>query len=214
MQVIVHAGLPKTGSSALQQYLASHREQLRERGIVYPDFGNHENHWRVVAAFHNNPENSRDVKRRMQKENVQAALEETKRELHDCLAAAGPSETVIISHEGFGNRNTNEGLKEFRDFLFGHTDAVSVLAYGRNPLDLYASYVQQRLKALGNNVAPPSNWVSSHGHRAALLLETFGEARCEFRIYSPAMLVARDVIADFGDYLFRTTGKHLPLSSE
>ena len=62
----------------------------------------------------------------MQGEDVQAAIDETKRELHDCLAAAGPSETVIISHEGFGNRNTNEGIKEFRDFLFEHTEAVSV----------------------------------------------------------------------------------------
>jgi hypothetical protein len=214
MQVIIHAGLPKTGSSAVQQHLASHRDQLRERGIVYPDFGNHENHWRVVAAFHNTPESFHHVKRRMQGEDVQAAMDETKRELHECLAAAGPDETVILSHEGFGNRNTDEGLKEFRDFLFEHTKAVSVIAYGRNPLDLYASFVQQRLKALDNNATAPSKWVSSHGPRASLLLDTFGEERCEIRIYSPATLVARDVIADFADYVFRTSSKHVPLLSE
>jgi hypothetical protein len=214
MQVIIHAGLPKTGSSALQQHLASHREQLRERGIIYPDLDGHESHWKVTAAFHNNPEEFHHVRRRMRGEDVQAAMDETKRQLHDCLAAAGSSDTVIISHEGFGNRNTNEGLKEFRDVLLRHTEAVSVVAYGRNPIDLYASNVQQRLKALDNNAQPPSKWVSSHGNRAALLLETFGEDRCEFRIYSPATLVARDVIADFADYLLKTAGKHLPLSSE
>jgi hypothetical protein len=168
----------------------------------------------VAVAFRNNLEGLHHVISRLDGENVQAAMDETKRQLNDCLAAAGPSETVIISYEGLGNCNTNEGLRDLRNLLLERTEVVSVLAYGRNPLDLYASYVQQRLKALDNNAAPPSNWVSSHGHRAALLLDTFGEARCEIRIYSPAMLVARDVIADFGDYLFRTMGKHLPLSSE
>lgn len=35
--VVVHAGLPKTGTSAVQSWLHAHRELLAERGVSYPD---------------------------------------------------------------------------------------------------------------------------------------------------------------------------------
>jgi len=36
-QYILHIGYGKTGTTALQRFLASNREELRERGILYPD---------------------------------------------------------------------------------------------------------------------------------------------------------------------------------
>lgn len=36
--LILHAGLHKTGTTALQRFAASHRERLRERGLWYPTY--------------------------------------------------------------------------------------------------------------------------------------------------------------------------------
>lgn len=38
-QLVIHAGLPKTGSSALQVALARHEEYLSQEGIHYPELG-------------------------------------------------------------------------------------------------------------------------------------------------------------------------------
>ncbi|RMF38855.1 MAG: hypothetical protein D6754_06580 [Alphaproteobacteria bacterium] len=36
---IIHAGMPKTGSSALQSFLARGARRLRRRGMLYPRTG-------------------------------------------------------------------------------------------------------------------------------------------------------------------------------
>lgn len=38
-QLVIHAGLPKTGSSALQVALARHGDYLEQQGVHYPDLG-------------------------------------------------------------------------------------------------------------------------------------------------------------------------------
>ena len=35
-RVLLHVGAPKTGTSFVQDILFTHRETLRERGILYP----------------------------------------------------------------------------------------------------------------------------------------------------------------------------------
>ncbi len=39
VSVVLHVGLPKTGTTYLQQLLASHRDRLRESGVLYPFVG-------------------------------------------------------------------------------------------------------------------------------------------------------------------------------
>lgn len=47
---IVHIGLEKTGSTAIQKWLAGHRELLREHGILMPSSIGYPNHTKLVAA--------------------------------------------------------------------------------------------------------------------------------------------------------------------
>ncbi|MEM9770727.1 MAG: hypothetical protein AAF889_03855, partial [Cyanobacteria bacterium P01_D01_bin.73] len=37
MEIIVHIGMPKTGTTALQKSLAHSRELLKDNGILYPE---------------------------------------------------------------------------------------------------------------------------------------------------------------------------------
>jgi hypothetical protein len=45
----IHAGMPKTGTSAIQRMLANNRKQLAELGYIYP--GTHANHWPLVVGL-------------------------------------------------------------------------------------------------------------------------------------------------------------------
>ena len=47
---IVHIGLEKTGSTAIQKWLAGHRTLLRENGILMPSSIGYPNHTKLVAA--------------------------------------------------------------------------------------------------------------------------------------------------------------------
>ena len=37
--IFLHIGMPKTGTSALQKFLAANRRLLEKKGFVFPDFG-------------------------------------------------------------------------------------------------------------------------------------------------------------------------------
>jgi hypothetical protein len=210
MHVVVHAGFPKTGSSALQHFLADHREPLRSHGVLYPAFDDHFSHWRLAAAFTDVPE-EHYLAQRLRDANARAEGARVRSELGEVLAGARSGDVVVLSNEAIVNDHSRPaGISEFRDRLLGRDRQVRVLAYVRNPLDLYASYVQQWLKSVSGRLCSPSAWRSGQGRNARLLIEVFGAERCEFRIYSSSTLIDGDIVADFGAYLQRTTGRGLP----
>ncbi|HEX3430352.1 MAG TPA: hypothetical protein VHT03_05650 [Rhizomicrobium sp.] len=213
MKIVLHAGFPKTGSTALQKYLATHRRELEQHGIIYPKFDSKSDkfgsHWILAAAFHDSPEDMHHhVQRRLGTEDVSHRLDAAKKTLRSLLATVDDDSVVLLSHEGFGLRV----ISKLRETLLGFTDHVQVMAYARNPVELYPSSIQQRLKSLENEIRPPDDWVSNHAERAEDLRGIFGEESSEIQIYSSSTLLNGDVIDDFAHYLFRTTGKQLPIS--
>ena len=213
MKIVLHAGFPKTGTSSLQNYLARHRLELDQNGIIYPQFDQRDSHWLLTAAFHDSPESYHHVQRRIAAGDVSSQLNAAKRKLLSLLATVKDDKVILLSHEGIGgNLRGVRGVSELRDTLLDFTDHLQIVAYARSPVELYPSYIQQRLKGLEKRVTPPDDWVSDHAARAEHLRGIFGEERCEIHIYSPSTLLNGDIIDDFALYLFRTTGKQLPLS--
>lgn len=213
MKVVLHAGFPKTGSSSLQEYLASHRLSLSQAGILYPKFDKFASHWALTGAFHDVPHMYHHVRRRIATDDVSQRLNAARKRLHSLLAAVKDDTVVVLSHEGFGaDLSAAKGVSELREMLLGFTDHVQVVAYARNPVELYPSSIQQRLKTLNHRIKSPAEWVSDQPARAEHLRSIFGEDHCEIRIYSSSTLLNGDIIDEFADYLFRTTGKQIPLS--
>lgn len=89
-KIILHAGLPETGTSALQELLADNRTSLAQNGFWYPHVSNpipHPNHRYLIEELRNSPELSK----------TQAALDDAaKRDCH----------TVIFSIEGLSGHVT------------------------------------------------------------------------------------------------------------
>jgi hypothetical protein len=213
VKVVLHAGFPKTGSSSLQRYFGSHILGLSQSGIYYPKFDKFASHWALTAAFHDAPQNYHHVSRRITTEDVSHRLNAARKKLHSLLAAVEEDGVVLLSHEGFGaDLLAEKGISELRDTLLSFTDRVQIVAYARNPVELYPSSIQQRLKSLERHVIMPGDWVSDHTARADYLKGIFGEEHCEILIHSSSTLTNGDIIDDFAQYLSRTTGKQLPLS--
>lgn len=51
MQAFIHAGMPKTGTSSIQQFLSEHYEQLIEHQVLYPHAGRQSEHTSQHHAF-------------------------------------------------------------------------------------------------------------------------------------------------------------------
>jgi hypothetical protein len=76
--LIVHAGLPKTGSSTIQRFLTDNRQGLAGLGIFLPRTGtgrHAHNHSNLVNAF-GMPDGQSDVLSRLQSELASAGLPE------------------------------------------------------------------------------------------------------------------------------------------
>jgi hypothetical protein len=215
MQVIVHVGLPKTGSSSIQRYLAQHREEMRQGGVHYPDFDGEESHSALAVAVRENPELYwRSKRRRHNGLSVPEWIENTMGKLRDCLAGATPSDLLILSSEGLISSESAVELQRLLGILNEYAAEVRVLAYIRNPVEHYPSAFQQALKMPTGQMDTPSKWMSGHSKRVAALLKALRKDQINLRVFSRSCLIKSDVIEDFRAYAGKVSEKTLPAQGQ
>ena len=182
--VVVHGGMHKTGSSALQNTLADHRDTLREAGWLYPDAGlvlkdeTGRRHRALMVEL-----------RKGQPGSVGAALT---REL-----AAWPHR-VIVSHENFYSPQIDPRL--LVEAMGGRP--VVMLAYVRHPVDYLESCWREWVRRWRCVDAPRDFYQSRRDYfelealserwRAAL-----GEGQLVLRPYDRRLLPGGSVVEDF-----------------
>lgn len=148
-QIVLHAGLSKTGSTSIQANCRRHREFLRAHGIVYPQFSFGDRPFTmhsipVTAAITGSGKYGLRLHRRFPgvTEQVIASCRE---QLHAVLAA-GRGEALLLSTELVAAYD-DEDMRALRALLLAHTDRVRVLAYVRSPQSSLESMLQERVKA-------------------------------------------------------------------
>lgn len=142
--IFLHLGLPKTGTTSIQESLFASRAELAARGLLYPDLGS--NHTvPLVTAFsaraHGVPANllaGIDTAEAGQK-----AAEACRRRLDQMLATGWTR--AILSAEGAVYLPA-ERLALLRDALLRHADRVVAVLCFRDPLRWRISQIQQALK--------------------------------------------------------------------
>ena len=198
MKTILHIGMPKTGSTALQDCLRASRGALAARGVLYPEnpegctFNNHR-----LLVFGFLP--FRRLPRHILKDPRYtaatlpahyAAMLDTVR---DQIAAARPGHLVLSSESLFRR------LHLWARWRFGRTlgplaENPVVAAYLRRPSEFYLSNLQQRLRgayAIGP-VRTPAMAKILRGYGA-----TFGRDAVRPRIFHRAGLHGGDIVRDF-----------------
>ena len=132
MNIIVHIGLDKTGTSSLQNALVNATDALAKGGFVYPAVGLQDNHHIDVARALGFGSTEIDDVRATE---VLSALRAT---------VAGCSETVILSSEHFCYRAWQPQIDALRRFFAD--DTVTIVVYLRNQVDWLLSLYGEAIK--------------------------------------------------------------------
>jgi hypothetical protein len=137
MQLILHVGLPKTGSSALQSYLSEHSDELARLGISYP--------WSAPAESTLIPTSGNGARIAHYIASGEVSL--AARELAE--ATSTDANTLVLSSELFGLFGVNE-WSSFKDFCTGSgIDRVTIVAFFREPIGYLSSAYNQTVKRGG-----------------------------------------------------------------
>lgn len=150
MKILLHIGMTKAGSSALQQGLAAARKDLMKEGILYPDRGRTRNSHMLLLEGLVPPERLPRGLRGMYREDFAAIARDRRDWLDDLRRAIAKQRfhTLILSEEFLFYVRNEEGLAELRRRLLSLADVVDVeaIAYVRRPSEHYLASIQQRLK--------------------------------------------------------------------
>lgn len=209
MKIVVHAGMAKTGSSAIQKTLSSNRDALWEQGIIYPYLGPEDpasferwnSHWLLIANIHPDPLSYHHLVRKTDEKRERFMSIKVLDILEEILAAAKDDEVVVLSAENFGRQATAGGLENILiPLLKKYTSDIHCVAYARPPASHYPSSIQQHLKSGRTELHSPSEWTTPHYPQHKTLKRLFGDGYT-LRIFSRDALYKNDVIDDFFQYL-------------
>lgn len=159
MQLILHAGMPKAGSSALQQWLHSNRETLQDQGVVYPRSPIiSKNHHVMLPCCLENEQLPRYVQYRAAKrgKNIRRTFLRWKADL-ERLIEQRPRAVILSSEAVFvlDRLRGEEAYIDLGNMLRSLFSDIRVVLYVRKPSKFFLSSTQQGIKA-SHRVRQPS----------------------------------------------------------
>jgi hypothetical protein len=197
MKTIVHIGMPKAGSTALQTCFKASAAELARHGVLYPENPGDEgvNHLALVAQFVPPRSLPREMRGRSRyaAANIGSAVGGFFSHLHRQIETSRPR-ALVLSYEGLFRplpRERHALLRESYRALGGQPRFV---AYLRRPSEHYLSSLQQRIKASSKVTGP-----APRDYRRTLESydACFGPEAVTALLYDRRHLERGDIVADF-----------------
>lgn len=195
MRTIFHIGLPKTGTTTLQNSLHAARSALATQGVLYPSLERlgHLNHHPLilsVLAPDKLPRQFRFKSGRQRKRLRAAAVDSVSREV-----AAARGDLLLLSSEYFSREFTEEELGRMRSLLTEIGVAELTLSvYVRRPSEHYLSLLGQSLRQ-SSTLKPPAPFRVRA--RIEALRGAFPKARIVPALFGREVLVGGSIVSDF-----------------
>lgn len=196
MELILHIGMTKTGSTAIQYALTRAYKDALRAGVLYPRaLANAVNH-NFLALAQRDMANLPRVFAHLYKgreDLMQRDLARNWAHVTQQIEQYEPRTLVLSSESLFKGFSLGDGAA-FRDQLYRLTPEVTVVAYVRRPASHYLSAIQQKVKSQAQ-VQPPRPLAFRESLEACEAL--FGRARLKVLKYEPDALIDGDVVTDF-----------------
>lgn len=213
MKVLVHAGLPKTGTSSIQSFLARNRDFLDESQVFSPDI--HPNHSLGLSAFFMDDENLIKYKalclnstnltslkeRREYGEKIIDQISKISKKVIDGNQAT--ESLTILSGEEVCRFNLKE-LERMKGYLSGVASETHILVYVRPYYEFYPSLIQESIKQ-GGILEDEISRMASNLKRGSKpfynivqkLIRVFNDSNVSVRLSTAGI----DVVSDFIDFV-------------
>ncbi len=175
--IVLHVGLPKTGTTSIQGNCYRYRELLLTHGICYPSFNFNEknivNHSDcLIGAVLENPGKYGAAFRQGLRHDP-AQLQVIMRPQLQALLAHPRAAHLVLSAESVAEFNVAD-MTMIRDRLAPHTRRLRVVAYIRSPMSALESMLQQRVRA--GLLVEPQQLVTTVREQYQHLRTAFGDA--------------------------------------
>ncbi len=206
MNIYLHIGTEKTGTTTLQNFLYLNKDKLLESGYYYPKSAGLRNHQRLSIAAYNLEK--RDPYTRLNNINSDRVLESyqniiVKRLKSELNCVQQPN--IIFSSEHIQSRLTSlseiQRLKEILVSL-GAINII-VIVYLRNPVEIANSLYSTAIKCGSEAIHPfrPSHEYIRHicDHKSTIenYTEVFGKGAVVPRIFESSTLEGGSLLKDF-----------------
>lgn len=197
MRTILHIGMSKTGTTALQESLARSRKHLATRGVLYPrgPTGSSQRHHQVIACglapFQRLPREFHS--RYGDAATARAAYRAFAAGLRDQVAQARPA-ALVLSGESMFRPLDAEARRNLLELLDGFGGDARIAAYVRRPSAHFLSHIQQAMRYSHRPRAVVSREILPVLDGYAAL---FGAGAIDARAFRRDTMVEGDVVADF-----------------
>jgi hypothetical protein len=143
-EIIVHAGLAKTGTTALQDACMASKQTLLQAGVLYP--GRETNHFHFQSLFADDPYNLIQVRRLgLDDREAERAHIDGYRALFEREVSVLKPRRILISSEYFSSMQPHE-MGKLADYLKGFAKKLRVMVYLRDPWSFTVSMGQEEIR--------------------------------------------------------------------
>jgi hypothetical protein len=201
--LFLHIGVPKTGTSSIQETFFRNIETLKQHGISYfPYMANHSAPMAWLFS-HTRDQQYGTLKKRLSSSELESLRKEVSEALKSFLRDTR-FQSKIISAEGVTSF-TKEEVESLRKYIDAATYCqTKVIAYVRNYYELLASQVQERVRngAVLHEIEAEilaGGGFPICGPRIRKFQQAFGRENVIIRVLDRRLSREGDVIADFCD---------------
>lgn len=194
LQVLIHIGDAKCGSSSIQGSLFRARQNLRRKGILYHPATAGNGHYSYITLLNGRTRGNNALQADIARKNIA----ETRAIIKD----DAPDYLLLSAENLFGVSPVQ--LSRLVAEIAGCPQPMHVIVFLRHPVDLFLSTVQQSLKADHEILVPPA----FTRDMATPLRRWLTQEGCEgitARLFDRASLTGGSVVAEFASILRRIT---------
>lgn len=191
-QIVVHFGMPKTGTTSIQLSLS---RRLSDPRFHYVRFAEGDNNYAIATAFKTDPaRDRRHVKLGTSSSALPQLRDNVIRQIRAELEAAG-ERTVILSAEVISGLKEPE-FRKLHAVLGGHARTVTAVGYARRPKETMESEFQQQVKS-GREVFGMQRLFPNYRLRVEKLDAVLRRRNAHVWRFDPASFPGGCVVLDF-----------------